>query len=260
MADIKIFLPKIPNKLEGDYYLADDVSSGVGTSCGCSVGSIKTATGKVITESQLKNLRCKDDLIQKNITWYWNKISSNQYPQEIAEIFADFVFNKGLGRCIIIQNMLIYRYKANITADGIWGAKSTGALIAAIEKYGENHVYDSIYAWRWCFYTGINTPDKSGSKNAKGYEKPNLNLQETRLKMYFPPKSNFNPEDLLKAVDTEGVNESDVLKNAASSSAKEIMNPDNPDRFKNMAIIGGAAVFILVVLYFIFKFISNKQP
>lgn len=258
MANIELFLPKIPNQLEGDYYLPDDVSKGVGTSCGCSVGSIKTATGKTITEEALKKLRCKDEVIQKNVAWYWNKVSANQYPQAVAEIFADFVFNKGLGRCIIIQNMLITRYKCDIVADGVWGAKSTGALVAVIGKFGEDHVYNSIYAWRWCFYKGINTPDKSGSKNAKGYEKPQLNLQDTRLTKYFPPKGVMvNPEDLLKPVDTEGVNTVEVYKQAATTEIKEAFNNDNPDRGKSLAFLGIGAIVILGVVYFVFKFLNK---
>jgi lysozyme family protein len=257
MAQLNEYLKKIPNKLEGNYYLPNDVAQGVGTSCGCSVGSILTATGQKISEEKLKTLRCSDTLVQKTIAWHWHKVNGDQYPQEVAEIFVDFVFNKGLGRCIIIQNMLIHRYKADIVADGIWGAKSTGALLAAIEKFGTDHVYNSIYAWRWAFYKGMATPDKTGSKNAKGYEKPELNLQDSRLTRYFPPKGSFNPIDLLKPVDTEGVAATDVYMNAAKAGASEMLNTENPNQMQLITVFALSLTVILGVFYFMYKILTK---
>lgn len=232
MADIAIW-KRILDSAEGRTYDANDVSPGVGTHYGVSVGSIKTATAKNVNESWLKNASYDDPTIQATIDWHWTKAKVGDLPQDIANSIADFLFNKGMGRARIIQNMLITRYGANINDDGVIGDMTIGALKAAIGKYGEMEVYNAIYAWRYGFYTGMDLPNKSGHANGKSNARYYA-LANSRLTRYYPPKGTVDAASFLKPIGTQST------ETAKGQKLEDILKSDNkPKSNKTLLIVLG---------------------
>ena len=259
MAQVAIF-KQILDKAEGRTWDANDVGPGDGTHYGCSAGSIKTATGKTVSQDWLKNADYNDPLIQQTIEWYWNKAQVNDLPQDVANIIVDHLYNTGMGRARIIQNTLINRYKADIKDDGIIGAMTTGAIKAAIAKYGEKEVYNAIYAMRYAYYKGWDLPNKSGHTNGKSCTRAICQkVLNTRLNVYYPSKDPINIEDYLKPIDKSGVAKTDVMKQAATASIGSVFQKGNPDRFKNLAVIVLGLTAIFGLGYFLFQMLKKGR-
>ena len=257
MAEVAKF-KVILDKAEGRTWNANDVGPGNGTRYGCSAGSIKTATGKTVSQEWLKNAQYDDPLIQQTIEWYWNKAQVNDLPQDIANIIVDHLYNTGMGRARIIQNTLNNRYNANIADDGVTGAMTTGTIKAAIDKYGEKEVYNAIYAMRFAYYKGMDLPNKSGHKNGKSCQRAIcLNVLQSRLNRYYPSKDPINIEDYLQPIDNKGLNTTDVMQQAATASVKSVFQKGNPDRFKNAAIIVFGLTAIFGLGYFLFSMLKK---
>lgn len=256
MADIAIW-KKILDQAEGRTWDATDVGVGDGTHYGVSAGSLKTATGKTVSQAWLKNAKYEDPLIQATIDWHWQKAKVGDLPQDIANSIADFLFNKGMGRARVIQNMLITRYGADIKDDGVIGNQTIGALKDAIAKHGETEVYNAIYAWRYGFYTGAKLPNKSGHKNGNSDAKYYA-LANSRLNRYYPSKGGaVNFADFLKPIDGSSIA---TDGNQTGESLEDILKKpqSKTDRTKTilLAVFGIGAIGALV--YFIVSYFNKR--
>jgi hypothetical protein len=251
MADLKLYVQKIP-QIEGTKYEWDTDryrKFGIGTD------DIERATGQKITESDMKNMEWGNPLIEKALGWYWHGVMANYYPQSIAETITDQVFNKGMGSVCGIQNMLITRYKARISADGKFGAETCGAILAAVKKYGEKHVYNSLYAYRYAYYTGQTLPQNGTCKNNSCSRPICKTLLNTRLNRYYPQHGIESVENLLLPVNDDGISRMDVLAYRATSTLQEATNTDSNHQKKYLVVAVGILSIVAGSLYLAIKMI-----
>ena len=253
MADLRYYVEKIP-RIEGTTYEYDTDryrKFGIGTD------DIFRATGKQIAETDLKAMQWGDPLIAQAIGWYWHGVMANYYPQSIAEIITDHVFNKGMGTVCGIQSMLITRYKARITADGKFGVETCGAIRAAVKRYGEKHVYNSLYAYRLQFYTGASMKNYGSCENVSCTRPICKTLVQTRLNHYYPIFGNENAENSLIPVSDEGISSMDILKYATSSGVQETINTNSSNQKTYLFVALGIVGIIAGCLYLAIKTIMK---
>lgn len=249
MANLSLYVRKIP-KIEGTTYEFDTDryrKFGIGTD------DIEHATGQKISETDLKNMEWGNPLIEKAIGWYWHGVMANYYPQLIAETITDQVFNKGMGSVCGIQNMLITRYKARIVADGKFGVQTCGALLAAINKYGEVHVYNSLYAFRLAHLSGKDLGQNGSCKNNSCGRAICKTLINTRLNRYYPMMGNENPDNLLLPVNDEGISKIDVLRYATSSTFQESANMNSGNQKRYLLVLIGIVGIVITCSYIAIK-------
>ena len=249
MADLRYYIEKIP-QIEGTNYEYDVDryrKFGIGTD------DVERATGKKISEDDLKNMQWGDPLITQAIGWYWHGAMANYYPQSIAETITDHCFNKGMSAICGIQNMLINRYKARITADGKMGPQTCGAILSAIKKYGEKHVYNSIYAYRMKYYSGGDLPQSDTCKNNSCTRAICKTLLNTRLNRYYPILGNENPDNSLIPVNDDGISNIDVIKYATTSAVQEMGNTSSDNQKKYLFVVFGIVGIVLGSVYVAIK-------
>jgi lysozyme family protein len=149
-----------------------------------------------------------------------------------------------MGSVCGIQNMLITRYKARISADGKFGAETCGAILAAVKKYGEKHVYNSLYAYRYAFLSGFTLPQNGKCKNNSCSRPICKTLITTRLNKYYPVSSNESIENLMLPVSDEGISRMDVLAYMTTSTLREATNTDSNHQKKYLFVAVGIAAIV----------------
>ncbi len=237
---------------EGTDYTANDVGTGIGTKFGISA-SLANWLQKSITYTEKDIINLKQDDAELIIELFWNKCYGNTFSdQSVAEIVIDHLYNKGFerGSCHI-QSLLIKKYKANISADGVMGSKTVGAINAAVNKYGASSVYSAVREMRRKFYIGEKLPYCITGKCSKYCEGDSQysRLVAIRLDKYFPA----NGEKVDDSTPEEDVlSSTDVNVEAAKVTSKEAFNFKSPNFLKSVGIVVAALVVIVGGVWFLF--------
>lgn len=196
MAALQPYIAKIP-QIEGTKVTEGDYQ-GHPTRYGVSAALVKDATGKTVSDDFIRGASFNDATIQAAIKFVWDsQLGSQIDSQPIAELIVDHAYNTGRSRAVChLQNFLVTKFGANITADGKISAATIGALNTAIKQYGEGLVYRSFRQLRANYYMGkamtrqgtCNYWQGCGSAACAG-------LIDSRLNRYFPIIGQTGPDD-----------------------------------------------------------------
>lgn len=218
MANAKQYIEKIP-QIEGTSVTEGDYK-GHPTKFGVSAALVKDATGKTVSDDFIRNASFNDSTIQATIKFVWDSVMGNAITsQAVAELVVDHAYNAGRNRAIChLQNFLIHKFKADITADGKMGYKTLAALNVAIEQYGEALVYRSFRWLRANYYNGVPMTKYGTCNYYEGCKAAACKgLIHSRLDVYFPvnlvgqPTFNDNPElPLSKGLSKTAINTATV--------------------------------------------------
>ena len=238
---------------EGTDYTANDVSPGVGTKFGISA-SLANWLQKSITYTEKDIINLKQDDAELIIELFWNKCYGSTFSdQSVAEIVIDHLYNKGFerGSCHI-QSLLIKKYKAQISADGIIGPKTVGAINAAVNKYGAASVYSAVREMRRKFYLGEKLSYCITGKCSKYCEGDSQysRLVAIRLDRFFPANGE-KVDDSTPEVDV--LSNTDVNVEAAKVASKEAFNFKSPNFLKSVGIVVAALVVIFGGVWFLMR-------
>jgi lysozyme family protein len=226
MADFNSYYSSIYILAEGTNFVPNDYK-GLGTKCGVSAELYKDATGKTLTEAQLRAASC--DMLKAAVKWVWDKLKCGQIDnQQVANCIADHAENKGWVRMsYMIQYILNDEYGAQLAEDGVVGLRTVGAINAAVNKNGWENVYGKIREYRRRFYLGEAPYQKSGRRFADGYANTQLGgvLLASRLDRYFPVVAGGggspyqgNGTDVMGDGGTQPISQTDINVEATKAS------------------------------------------